>query len=234
MTQNSRGFTTVLITLLVLLVIGAIGYLSFRNNKTSAPDSSLTTTSNPAPTSDSDVNQINIQDSYEHKDDYQLNNVSIEKDTLVLNVSYSGGCKDHTFDLIWKGGNFFETNPLQADLFLIHNANNDNCEAYITKELKFDLTPIKDSALQQYQLEEFIINVHDFNNLRQSIKYSLSEFVDQDQDSAFTCPQQKTIDCTPCTGARCPLSDPQYCHKGTPQYNWIIENCPDVEIINAT
>lgn len=228
MNHNSRGVAHILIILLVLVAIGAVGFLAIQNNKSSTPDSYLTPTSTTGP----GAGQITISDSYEHIDTYQLNSMTIEDDKLAIGVSYSGGCKDHNFNLTWIDGNFFETSPPQADLFLVHDANNDNCEAYLTQQHKFDLTPLITSALQQYQTKEFTINIYDFNNLKQQVTYSPSGFVDQ--DSGFVCPQQKTIDCTPCTGSMCPLSDPQYCHKGTPQYNWIMDNCPDVEIINAS
>lgn len=50
----------------------------------------------------------------------------------------------------------------------------------------------------------------------------------------FACPGQKTIDCTPCTGSKCPAYFPMYCSKGSAYYNWIKLNCPDVVIKGIT
>jgi len=47
----------------------------------------------------------------------------------------------------------------------------------------------------------------------------------------FVCPESETLDCTPCTSDMCPLYDPAYCSKGSAYYNFIIENCPDTEIV---
>jgi hypothetical protein len=55
--------------------------------------------------------------------------------------------------------------------------------------------------------------------------------VDDDTTATFECPETKILDCSPCTGPVCPEFFPQYCSKGSTQYNFIIENCPDVEIV---
>lgn len=55
--------------------------------------------------------------------------------------------------------------------------------------------------------------------------------VDDDTTATFECPETKILDCTPCTEPVCPGFFPQYCSKGSAQYNFIIENCPDVEIV---
>ena len=47
----------------------------------------------------------------------------------------------------------------------------------------------------------------------------------------FVCPEPGTLDCTPCTEGVCPSFDPAYCSKGSAYYNFIMENCPDVEIV---
>lgn len=73
----------------------------------------------------------------------------IEGDLLKLKVSYSGGYETHDFALIFQGV-FMESNPVQADLFLSHDAHDDPAEAWITEELQFDLTPLKMSYKNQY------------------------------------------------------------------------------------
>ena len=60
---------------------------------------------------------------------------------------------------------------------------------------------------------------------------STFKFIDQEAVGDFECPDAKILDCSPCTSGPCPLFNPQYCSKGSAQYNWIIENCPDVKII---
>lgn len=61
---------------------------------------------------------------------------------------------------------------------------------------------------------------------------STFEFIDTETTSDFECPTSKTLDCTPCPeGQLCPNAFPQYCAKGSPQYNFIIKNCLDIEIV---
>jgi hypothetical protein len=74
-------------------------------------------------------------------DDFKINNISINANQLTLNVSYGGGCKEHSFKLYATHGIYF-SDPPQADVYLSHNANGDFCEAYITKNIKFDLSPM--------------------------------------------------------------------------------------------
>jgi hypothetical protein len=75
-------------------------------------------------------------------DRYRLNDIKIMGDSIVINVSYSGGCRDHEFNLIAK--NYFgDTNLPKTELVLSHNSNMDPCEAYPTEEYIFVLSPLK-------------------------------------------------------------------------------------------
>ena len=85
-------------------------------------------------------------------DEYTLNTAIIKDDTLKLNVSYSGGCKNHEFTLI-ASESFLESFPVQLPIFVAHNANGDTCEAYPTEDYHFDLTPIKTMYQEAYQQE---------------------------------------------------------------------------------
>ena len=76
-------------------------------------------------------------------DPVKINDVYINEDTLVVNLSYSGGCEDHTIDLArlmpWCG-----TPPLPPPTFEIrHDSNGDLCEAWITETYKYDISPLK-------------------------------------------------------------------------------------------
>ncbi|MEJ2616005.1 MAG: NigD-like C-terminal domain-containing protein [Ignavibacteriaceae bacterium] len=66
----------------------------------------------------------------------------VSGDYLILKVQYSGGCKEHEIK-VYTTGAILKTNPPQAELFISHNADNDSCEALITKELKINLIELK-------------------------------------------------------------------------------------------
>ena len=72
-------------------------------------------------------------------DPFDLNAAAIAGDTLAVEVSYSGGCAGH--DLILVLANSFADSVLQVEL--AHNANRDSCEAWLTEEHLFNLTPIR-------------------------------------------------------------------------------------------
>lgn len=75
-------------------------------------------------------------------DDYQLDAVAMAGDTLVATLSYGGGCETHRFTLVAASA-FLESDPVQLDVAIAHDANDDPCEAWLTKEYGFVLTPIK-------------------------------------------------------------------------------------------
>lgn len=75
-------------------------------------------------------------------DRYNLNDLKIIEDSIILNVSFSGGCREHEFKLIAKDY-FGDSKSPKAKLLLSHNSNFDPCERYITDERSFNLLPLK-------------------------------------------------------------------------------------------
>ena len=75
-------------------------------------------------------------------DTYIINNVSLsESQELELNISHSGGCQEHEYELI-QNPQFCGTLPIYISIKLSHNSNGDICEAWITKDLCFDISSI--------------------------------------------------------------------------------------------
>ena len=85
-------------------------------------------------------------------DEYVINAATIENDTLTINVSYGGGCETHEFTLVAEP-RFLESFPVQLHVSLAHNANDDRCEAWLTEDYHFDLTPIKEVYQKGYQTD---------------------------------------------------------------------------------
>ena len=80
----------------------------------------------------------------------------IEDDLLTLSVGHGGGCATHSYGLCTKG-DIAESSPVQMSLELIHDSGGDNCEAYLTKELHFDLSLLKALYKQSYQTDAGLI-----------------------------------------------------------------------------
>jgi hypothetical protein len=83
-------------------------------------------------------------------DPVDVNRFLMQGNTLVLQVAYGGGCKDHTFSLCY-GPEFGESYPVQTTLRLVHDAHGDTCEAYPSQELRFDLTPLAAAYERSYR-----------------------------------------------------------------------------------
>jgi hypothetical protein len=75
------------------------------------------------------------------EDLYFIESAKVEKDTLHLGVSYTGGCAEHAFRLVaWDS--FSKAEVAHAKLLLAHDANGDACKAIIKEELHFDISPL--------------------------------------------------------------------------------------------
>lgn len=66
-------------------------------------------------------------------------NMQLNKDVLTMEINYSGGCKEHQFNLYTNGA--AENNKLQ--LFLVDMQNEDFCKMLLTDTLKFNLSNLK-------------------------------------------------------------------------------------------
>lgn len=74
----------------------------------------------------------------------------LEGDILTLKISHSGGCREHDYQLYgWRGWD--KSNPPAGYLFFSHNANGDMCEALISRELRFDIEPLKEAWKTAFQ-----------------------------------------------------------------------------------
>lgn len=77
---------------------------------------------------------------------------TLTNDVLTVNVSYSGGCESHDFTLILSDA-FLESDPVQLQAVLAHNANGDNCERWVTETYHFNLSALKARYQKAYRTE---------------------------------------------------------------------------------
>lgn len=66
-------------------------------------------------------------------------NMQLNKDILTIEINYSGGCKEHQFNLYSNG--IAENNTLQ--LFLVDAQTEDFCKMLITDTLNYNLSNLK-------------------------------------------------------------------------------------------
>jgi hypothetical protein len=70
-------------------------------------------------------------------------------DTLVLSVTHGGGCRDHAYQLL-AGTVWMESLPVQVAARLSHDANGDMCRALLSRDVKVNLTPLRDAYRRAY------------------------------------------------------------------------------------
>ena len=98
------------------------------------------------------------------RDPVFLHEAFVDEDCLQIKISYSGGCKQHTIDLArmhpWIPGSS------SVPVFEIrHNANGDMCEAYFTREFRFDLSPLKAEGIKEFVLTAKLTNGTVYNKI---------------------------------------------------------------------
>ena len=86
-----------------------------------------------------------------------MSSVEIKGDIVTLEVSYSGGCGTHEFNL-FVSNLFMESNPVQTESILSH-VTEDACEALITEKLTFDLLPIREFYQRSYGQGSASVNI---------------------------------------------------------------------------
>ncbi|MFE3845949.1 hypothetical protein ACFL1L_03720 [Thermoplasmatota archaeon] len=108
-----------------------------------------------------------IIDDYQYqnaeRDPVTINNIQLIKDIIRFNVSYGGGCEDHIFKLI--STSFMESNPVQVNIVLSHEDNDDPCDMWITETYTFNISPLKESYKELYNEEtgSIIMNIEGYN-----------------------------------------------------------------------
>jgi hypothetical protein len=87
---------------------------------------------------------------------------NIENDILKLIVNYTGGCKEHYLELYSEMA-FLESIPVQLNMKLSHNANDDICDRLVRDTLYFDLKTVKGLFFNYYgsSVGMVILNIKD-------------------------------------------------------------------------
>lgn len=84
---------------------------------------------------------------------------TVDGDRLQLRIRHAGGCAEHDFSLLHSGV-FVETEPVQIYLQLAHNAHGDPCRALVSRDVLFDLSPLKQTYASLYGRNRGTIVIH--------------------------------------------------------------------------
>jgi hypothetical protein len=122
--------------------------------------------------------------SSERTDGYKLTNVIMDSaiDSLDVDVSYTGGCAEHTYKVCWDGM-FLESTVVQAQLKLFHDANDDECEAPMSESISIDLAPIAAAYKEMYQTHtgDILLGLDNFSD-----KYSFASLSATQLEATFS------------------------------------------------
>jgi hypothetical protein len=162
-----------LFSLSILLLLGCSQTPNANEDPAATDSIQYDNTSEPSPKPKPNVGQLRIVETEKvptKTDAFGLIQATIAKDTLKAKVEYGGGCEKHIFTLYWNG-QFNEEDPPSIELFFHHNANNDECEALIMKDVTFDLKPLKEIYLKAYPEQEKVVLTLQHSGLWKVIEY---------------------------------------------------------------
>lgn len=82
-----------------------------------------------------------LGDVTQESDPVTITGATVDGNTLKIDVSYSGGCKEHIFDLV---GSFaiMKSLPAQRSIKLLHNSKDDTCREFIEQTVEFDISEL--------------------------------------------------------------------------------------------
>jgi len=84
------------------------------------------------------ISRIEVTEVPSSGDHIGVESAAIVNDQLVMVVNYGGGCRDHTFEVLWDGV-YQESLPPQVEMRFFHNANGDTCRRAFRETFVFDL-----------------------------------------------------------------------------------------------
>jgi hypothetical protein len=84
------------------------------------------------------------------KDGFTFRDAHIDGTALKLTVVSGGGCQEHGYSLTMTPAAFMESYPVQANIYLRHDAHDDPCDAIVTDSVVFDLAAIIELYKQMY------------------------------------------------------------------------------------
>jgi hypothetical protein len=83
-------------------------------------------------------------------DEIHLEALAVDGERLRVTAVYGGGCEEHRFAACWDG-TVLDSAPPQLRLHMRHDANDDGCDALVTREVVIDLSslafPFQSAAL---------------------------------------------------------------------------------------
>lgn len=110
-----------------------------------------TESTTPSETNDLIVAKAKVGEFAKVNDPLKIENVTMQGNLMLIEVTYGGGCKDHNFELIGSPA-IAKSFPPQRGIQLVHKSNNDMCRALIKKTISIDVTDLIDNKQEGAQI----------------------------------------------------------------------------------
>ncbi len=107
----------------------------------------------------------NIGENAGKSDPFTISAVSVQGNIMTLDVSYSGGCAEHVFQVIGSAS-IAKSMPAIRSVQLVHKSNGDACKKMIMQKIKVD---IKALAYKQTSGSEIYLSLQGWKD---RIKYT--------------------------------------------------------------
>lgn len=121
--------------LIAVVLLGLFSCKSKDNSTSDNPDG------DPKKKNASTIVEGKISDSYGSLttgDRYTINAVRVDGNMMYVDLSYSGGCKEHVF-AAYGSAAIAKSLPPIRQIKINHNGNQDHCRAMINQTVKIDL-----------------------------------------------------------------------------------------------
>ncbi len=125
-----------------ILLVGCLSSTACKSKKDMADKGDKKTTEAKQ---DSNVSAVTVNSNFmrpKTNPAVSIEKVSIDGNILNLEVSYSGGCEEHAFELI-STNMYKKSMPPQLNLYLKHTNNGDACRKLIMDTLQFNIEDVK-------------------------------------------------------------------------------------------
>jgi hypothetical protein len=89
---------------------------------------------------------------YPQRHSVHIDSAYITGDLLTMRINYSGGCKEHYFNL-FSNGKYTLSTPPEVKLFLDDTTRTDNCRQFKEELITFDISGLKHPSQKKVVLK---------------------------------------------------------------------------------
>lgn len=79
-----------------------------------------------------------IGETNQTSDSYSISDIKVKGNTMLIDISYSGGCEKHQFEMTGSQNIAKSLPPIRA-IQLVHKANGDSCKKMVMETIEVDI-----------------------------------------------------------------------------------------------